>query len=122
MKLENCPSRRWGRAFDQVPCPCRRWGEAEKEKGPVDLFPAEPTDEALCAEETLDPGGKGLSCTKKPGPKTWFIVQEMGLEPLKGQRNPGKERVPARPDYTVIKGVIKYLRSVTRMSNYQKCI
>ena len=24
------------------------------EKGPVDLFPTEPTDEALCAEETLN--------------------------------------------------------------------
>ena len=26
-----------------------RWGEAEKEKGPVDLFPAEPTDEPFMA-------------------------------------------------------------------------
>jgi hypothetical protein len=32
----------------------------DKEKGPVDLFPTEPTDEALQGEETLDPGSKGL--------------------------------------------------------------
>ena len=25
---------------------CGRWGETETEKGPVDLFPVEPTDEA----------------------------------------------------------------------------
>ena len=28
----------------------------KKEKGPVDLFPTEPTDEARKCEETLDPG------------------------------------------------------------------
>ena len=28
-----------------------RWGETDKEKGPVDLFPVEPTDEASYAEE-----------------------------------------------------------------------
>ena len=33
----------------------------EKEKGPVDLFPTEPTDEGTCAEETLDPGDKDSS-------------------------------------------------------------
>ena len=27
---------------------CRRRGEAEIEKGPVDLFPAEPTEEHAC--------------------------------------------------------------------------
>ena len=27
---------------------CGKWGEAEYEKGPVDLFPAEPTDEPAC--------------------------------------------------------------------------
>ena len=27
---------------------CGRWGEAETEKGPVDLFPAEPTEEHAC--------------------------------------------------------------------------
>ena len=32
----------------------------EIEKGPVDLFPTEPTDEATCGEETLNPGVKGL--------------------------------------------------------------
>ena len=37
-----------------------RWGEVEKEKGPVDLFPTEPTDEARKGEETLDPGSKEL--------------------------------------------------------------
>ena len=26
---------------------CGRWGEVESEKGPVDLFPTEPTDEAF---------------------------------------------------------------------------
>ena len=31
------------------PPACRRWGEAEEEKGPVDLFPAERTDEPLAA-------------------------------------------------------------------------
>ncbi len=33
----------------------RKKGEAETEKGPVDLFPAEPTDEAIYREETLNP-------------------------------------------------------------------
>lgn len=32
-----------------------RWGESEIEKGPVNLFPAEPTDEARKGEETLNP-------------------------------------------------------------------
>ena len=32
----------------------------DKEKGPVDLFPTEPTDEALQGEETLNPGFKDL--------------------------------------------------------------
>ena len=27
-------------------CKCGRWGEVETEKGPVDLFPTEPTDDA----------------------------------------------------------------------------
>ena len=34
---------------------CRRWGEADQEKDTVYLFPAEPTDEELCSEETLNP-------------------------------------------------------------------
>jgi hypothetical protein len=29
----------------QAKLSCGRWGEAEKEKGPVDLFPTEPTIE-----------------------------------------------------------------------------
>ena len=37
-----------------------RWGEVEIEKGPVELFPTEPTDEAIYGEETLNPGFKGL--------------------------------------------------------------
>jgi len=37
---------------------CRRWGEAVSEKDTVYLFPAEPTDEELCSEETLNPGLK----------------------------------------------------------------
>ena len=37
-----------------------RWGEVEKEKGPGDLFPTEPTDEARQGEETLNLGFKGL--------------------------------------------------------------
>ena len=37
----------------------RMKGEAETEKGPVDLFPAERTDEAIYREETLNPGFKG---------------------------------------------------------------
>ena len=32
----------------------------EIEKGPVDLFPTEPTDEDRQVEETLNPGFKGL--------------------------------------------------------------
>ncbi|WP_304173948.1 hypothetical protein [Pseudobutyrivibrio ruminis] len=32
----------------------------DKEKDPVDLFPTEPTDEALQGEETLNPGFKDL--------------------------------------------------------------
>ena len=37
-----------------------RWGETDPEKGPGDLFPGEPTDEGIYAEETLDLGDKGL--------------------------------------------------------------
>jgi hypothetical protein len=37
----------------------------EIEKDPVDLFPTEPTDEGTCAEETLNPGFKGLFGTFK---------------------------------------------------------
>ena len=40
--------------------PSGRWGEVEIEKGPVDLFPTEPTDEDRQVEETLNPGFKGL--------------------------------------------------------------
>ena len=36
-----------------------RWGEAEKEKCPVNIFPAEPTDEAIYGEETLEPWVQG---------------------------------------------------------------
>ena len=39
---------------------CGRWGEVEIEKGPVDLFPTEPTDEDRQVEETLNPGFKEL--------------------------------------------------------------
>ena len=39
----------------------RGWrGEAEIGNGPVDHFPAEPTDEARQGEETLDLGSKDL--------------------------------------------------------------
>jgi hypothetical protein len=39
---------------------CGRWGEVEIEKGPVDLFSTEPTDEDRQVEETLNPGFKEL--------------------------------------------------------------
>ena len=39
---------------------CGRWGEVEIEKGPVDLFPTEPTDEDRQVEETLNHRFKGL--------------------------------------------------------------
>jgi len=42
-----------------------RWGEVEKEKGPVDLFPTEPTDEDRQVEETLNPWVQGT-------PRRWF--------------------------------------------------
>ena len=32
-----------------------RWGEVEIEKGPADLFPAEPTDDALVRKMGLEP-------------------------------------------------------------------
>ena len=38
----------------------RRWGEPEKEKCPVNIFPGEPTDEGIYAEETLNHGLKEL--------------------------------------------------------------
>ena len=44
----------------QAKLSCGRWGEVEKEKGPVDLFPVEPTIEPHQGEETLDHGFKGL--------------------------------------------------------------
>ena len=42
-----------------------RWGEAEKEKGPVDLFPVEPTDEVRKDEETLNLGSRDSSALLK---------------------------------------------------------
>ena len=41
-----------------------RWGEVEIEKGPVDLFPTEPTDEDRQVEETLNSGFKVFSAQK----------------------------------------------------------
>ena len=38
---------------------CGRWGEADKEKGPADLFPTEPTIEPRQGEETLRPWAQG---------------------------------------------------------------
>ena len=68
--------------FPTISAPCGRWGEADKEKGPVDLFPAEPTDEAFQAEETLNPGFKASSARKSPGLSTWALfVRKMGLFP-----------------------------------------
>lgn len=39
--------------------PCGRWGEVEIEKGPVDLFPTEPTDEATLWRGDLEPWVQG---------------------------------------------------------------
>ena len=49
-------------------------------RGPVDRI-LRPTEAGSLSDETLSPWAQGPSCTKNPGPKTWFIVQEMGLEP-----------------------------------------
>ena len=38
---------------------CGRWGEADKEKGPADLFPTGPTIEPRQGEETLRPWAQG---------------------------------------------------------------
>ena len=43
----------------QAKLSCGRWGEAEKEKGPADLFPTEPTIESRQGEETLRPWAQG---------------------------------------------------------------
>ena len=43
----------------QAKLSCGRWGEAEKEKGPADLFPTEPTIEPRQGEETLRPWAQG---------------------------------------------------------------
>ena len=56
----------------------------ETEKGPVDLFPTEPTDEVLCTEETLNPWVQGLFCMKKGWSNDHpFFMQKMGLEPTR---------------------------------------
>lgn len=44
---------------------CGRWGEADTEKGPVDLFLAEPTDEQPAARRPWT-WVQGLLGTKKP--------------------------------------------------------
>jgi hypothetical protein len=63
----------------------RKKGEAEIEKGPVDLFPTEPTDEALQGEETLNPGFKdliGLLIKNKDALFISFIIKkELGKHP-----------------------------------------
>ena len=47
----------------------RKKGEAETEKGPVDLFPAEPTDEGATRRGDLEPWVQGRigANTKKLG-------------------------------------------------------
>ena len=54
----------------------------EIEKGPVDLFPTEPTDEALQGEETLDHGFKdliGLLIKNKDAFNKYIKKIELGL-------------------------------------------
>ena len=61
----------------------------EKEKGPVDLFPTEPTDEARQGEETLSHGLKGLlgMINEKSRGKSLgsfcLLMRKMGLEPTR---------------------------------------
>ena len=45
----------------------------EIEKGPVNLFPVEPTDEDLYVEETLNLGFKGLLGMKKKRPRRFRL-------------------------------------------------
>ena len=60
----------------QAKLSCGRWGEAEKEKGPADLFPTGPTIEPRQGEETLRPWAQGLLALIK-------LMRKMGLEPTR---------------------------------------
>ena len=42
-----------------------RWGEVVTEKGPVELFPTEPTDEATLWRGDLEPWVQGASARKR---------------------------------------------------------
>ena len=68
---------------------CGRRGEEDKEKGPGDLFPSEPTDEGTCAEETLNRGSRDSSAQKIRQPPLGdcliFLMRKAGLEPARSQ-------------------------------------
>ena len=62
----------------------------ETEKDPVDLFPAEPTDEgASRAEETLKPwasrDSSALNKKTQVKPESFCLMRKMGLEPTRLQ-------------------------------------
>ena len=48
---------------------CGRRGEAEKEKGPVDLFPAEPTEGCACASRDMNPRVQRTRSAQKNPPR-----------------------------------------------------
>ena len=66
-----------------------RWGEVEIEKGPVDLFPTEPTDEATLWRGDLEPWVQGTprpENEKRAGHLTcsaFVLMRKMGLEPTR---------------------------------------
>ena len=64
---------------------CRRWGETETEKGPVDLFPVEPTDDAAMLRGDLEPWVQGTPRHEQKKTRSYdlvfLFVQKMGLEP-----------------------------------------
>ena len=89
-----------------------RWGEVEIEKGPVDLFPTEPTD-----EDDLEPWVQGTprpENEKRAGHLTcsaFVLMRKMGLESFSAPRNPVKRRLTTSTPLGYLQG---YLLSITK--------
>ncbi len=65
---------------------CGGWGEAETEKGPVDLFPAERTERRTNAARPSNPLGSRVPPHNKIPQAIGlrdFVMRRMGLEPTR---------------------------------------
>ena len=59
---------------------CGRWGEADTEKGPADLFPAEPTDEQFTARRPWTWVQGPFRIKRASASAETLFMRKMGLE------------------------------------------